>query len=355
MRNHKKWIKQSLAHKFSRDDEGEEIVKQLLQQHPTPTEYDNGPHGNTLKRKHYLECVDKINNEYTPDLCGQIHAYGGGTLKGYNRQRNIMAKRWDADREEWEPRLIDVGDGEAGVPMPCLKEKRTVMRARDRACQVSGIRHLNEDGSAVVAWTYLEVIRRSIISKGTRWIKARGCRVKALVAGDAVQCNGKWTHITARVMGVFRDANSPFALWGMAHYLGGDDWEPLQEQCQGIFDAMRSLQQNGNKITITFPATATAAAEDVEVTVRQLLCADGAMLDAEEGGSGFTGDHSCVICQVAKSDLLNEKKKNAKYTTAIPQQPLPLTRTLAMQRGGLCSLFVLYVQKKIQLHQGLHQ
>ena len=201
--------------------------------------------------------------------------------------------------------------------MPCLKDHRTVTRARDRACQVSGIRHLNEDGSAVVAWTYLDVIRRSIISKGAPWIKARGCKVEALVAGDAVQCGEKWTHLTARVMGVFRDANSPLALWGMVHYLGGDDWEPLHEQCQGIFDAIRSLQQAGNKITITFPATATTAAEDVEVSVRTLLCADGAMLDAEEGGSGFTGDYPCVICQVAKRDLLDEKKVNTKYTTAI--------------------------------------
>ena len=116
MRNHKSWLIRSLEHKFSRDDEGATIVAKLL--YPSPTEYGNGPHGNTLKRKHYLECETKINNEYTPDLCGQIHAYGGGTLKGYNRQRNIMAKRWDADREEWEPRLIDVGDGEDGVPMP---------------------------------------------------------------------------------------------------------------------------------------------------------------------------------------------------------------------------------------------
>ena len=101
MRNHKSWLIRSLEHNFSRDDEGATIVAKLL--YPSPTEYGNGPHGNTLKRKHYLECVTKINNEYTPDLCGQIHAYGGGTMRGYNRQRNIMAKRWDADRKEWEP------------------------------------------------------------------------------------------------------------------------------------------------------------------------------------------------------------------------------------------------------------
>jgi hypothetical protein len=321
MRDHRKWLLKSLRQKFSRDEEGEDIIASLLQMHPKPAEYAAGPYGDSLKRLHYLECVASIEAVWTVAVCGQVYSYSGGSMNGYNRARKVMSMSYDPDSKLWNPRLIPVGDGLPGVPAPCLVEGRTIKRHRDESVPESGVRHLNQDGSAVVAWTYNDVLIRSIIGKGKEWLKARGNKVEYPISGDAHQGSGKkWSHVTARVMDVYHDASSPNALWGLVHYMGGDDWDCLDMQCTGVFYAMRQLRDHGDKVSIVFPATETEIEEEIEVTVKRLFCADGAMIDSEQGSSGFASKMPCPFCTApnnkTKKDLLNEKEPYEKKTLA---------------------------------------
>lgn len=133
------------------------------------------------------------------------------------------------------------------------------------------------------------------------------------------------THVCLKVIGATENDNSPSALWGLAHWQGGDDWESLHQHCKDIFAAVKTLQRHGY-IDIDFPS-ARRGTNTQRIRLDMFLCSDAAFLDAEEGGGGFCVEESCVICKCPKGEFgdsehkVNWPEKTAKYLANSSHMP----------------------------------
>lgn len=280
-----------------------------------------------FKRKwvmEYIETVEKTVN--TPARCAQMKAQGGCSGKGWDRLRAVASKNWKTSSNTYEPIVIDIGvEGQEGVRVPKQKCDQTLKSKQEKYCRTLGVRNISDDGSGVAMYTVVGAISRQCIEAGWNWCLNR--LVEVLYGGDAHRTRKKLNmcHITLKVIGATDNDNSPASLWGLSHWQGKDDWGSLNRYCQHIFDAIRLLEQTGY-VVVDFGSGGKK--REMKVKIDQFLCADGAFLDAEEGGSGFCVEESCVKCRCNKTDFGDSEhksdwpKKTATYLAHSSHMPL---------------------------------
>ena len=127
--------------------------------------------------------------------------------------------------------------------------------------------------------------------------------MEVLFSGDA-HCSlkrKKMTHFCLRLIGATENDNSPNSMWGLVHWQGNDDWKSISTHCRLLLDTIKLLQQDGSTIEVTFETD--SGSKKVVVKLDLLLCADGALLDSDIGGSGFCCEECCVICTCPKKEF----------------------------------------------------
>ena len=229
-----------------------------------------------LKRKHFIEYKTQVENVLTVERCAQMVNQGNVSVRGYDRMNNVMRKNWISEKDGHEEILIDVGDGQPGVPMPRFTCGKTIRKHREAECRAIGVRPLTEDGSAVQMYSFIDDIRRQLIMCDKEWCIGR--KIEVLFSGDA-HCTlkrRKMTHFCLRIIGATANDNSPDSLWGLVHYEGSDDWDSMKEQCVGIVGCMESIVAAGGKLDVLFDG------ESVTCDLDLIFCADGALLDGEQ-------------------------------------------------------------------------
>jgi hypothetical protein len=305
IKDHAKNANKYLKKTYSRDEEGPEIIEAIklkLNPHPTPTEYLAGRNGPAIRRICCTEYKKAVESEWSNEVCAQIYAYGGGTMRGYERGRRLEACKYDPDDLEWKKRRVDMGDGKLGVEFPTKKSERTLRRHRNMVADAIGIKPINDDGSAVAAYDFKGCVIDAILGMGLDWVERMmegGFHVEVVISGDAHggTAGAKFTSVCVTILGTCERANSPGSMRGLAHWLGGDDWENLHAYCTGVFEAIAEIKAANNLLTVYFPDES----KTVNVKVNVVLCADAMFLDGDLGHDGFAGTETCPWCRVISS------------------------------------------------------
>jgi hypothetical protein len=301
---HRAWARRVLMNVFAHDEDREEIVAKLV---PTAEQFEEMSR-RKFKRPWVEEYRAWLQEWWSVKRCAQGKYQGGESDRGYDRQRRVMTSgSYNEIADEYEMVHFDCGDGGEGVPLPQWHTRQQIAADRHKVAKEIGIKAQTADGSVVTGIEYTKALKLDCKRKGKEWCnkrKRKKAPVENLTSGDAAQSlkKRKLTHMCSKAIGTNQDDNSPWAMWGLFHWEGGDDWEEMEAACGGIWDGMEAILDAGKAVTVTF------GDERIEVPVDQLLTGDGAMLDAEQGGSGFAGPCPCVFCRVKKKDLAKETK-----------------------------------------------
>ena len=143
MNNHRAWVREHLEHVFSRDEEGPEIVQDLLNQYPKPEEYDTTSYGDKLRHLHFTQFAAEVENVWNTALCAQMYSYSGSSMRGYDRGRKVLESEYDESTGKWERRTIEVGGDQPPVPVPGFAQRQSIAKYRDAICSESGIQVSN--------------------------------------------------------------------------------------------------------------------------------------------------------------------------------------------------------------------
>lgn len=157
------------------------------------------------------------------------------------------------------------------------------------------------------------MIRREVKSAGLPWLTKRGMTVSVGSTWDAAGTTNRKqaSSMCGKVLDTKKDVNSPYALWGLCHWEGKDDWESVRTECRSVFEDQQAIIDNNNKLLIPFDDNTCGVCE-----VQQVLCADGAALNSATGGDGFHGVMPCLFCTKHKNNLAEETvspKKTRKW------------------------------------------
>jgi hypothetical protein len=295
MKRNREKIRKLLRGKFAHDADCEEIVTRLLHGEGYERQFEEAA-ARAFKRKWMLEYVDKVERKWTVHRCAQAKQQAGCSGRGWDRQWATLRKSWNTETGEYDTLLVTTGvEGDEGVPLPRAIGEQTLAKERDEFATSIGIRCLVTDDSAVAMYSVRMAITRQCVEAGWDWCLGRV--VEVLFSGDA-HCSlklKKMTHITLRCIGSTENDNSPDALWGLAHWQGGDDWAAMDAYCKDIQAAIEELKKEGCEIEVNF-----GKGKKMKVKLHLLMCADAAFLDSVNGGSGFTTVESCVICRCPK-------------------------------------------------------
>jgi hypothetical protein len=297
MKRNRMKLRTFLRGKLKNDEQAEEIIARLLHGEGYERQFKEAA-ARAFKREWMMEYKEKIEREvFTVHRCAQAKEQGGCSGRGWERQWSTLRKNWNTKTEEYDTVLISTGvEGGDGIPLPRAVGIKTIDKSRDESASKINIRCLVTDGSAVAMYSVQMAITQQCIEAGWDWCFNR--TVEVLFSGDA-HCTlklKKMTHITLRLIGSTENDNSPDALWGLAHWQGGDDWNAMSEFCQEIRAAIKEIRSRGH-IEVKFEN-----GKKIKVKLHLLLCADAAFLDSDIGGSGFTTPESCVLCRAPKTE-----------------------------------------------------
>jgi hypothetical protein len=288
-------MRKFLREKLKHDEDCDEIVTTLLEGGGYEKNF-TAMAERKFKRKWWVEYKEAIEkNVYTTERCAMMQEHTNMSGRAWDKLAEVERKNWNEKDSVYT--LVEISTGVPGdepVPLPRKKCTKTLKRAREKFASSINITRITDDGSAVAMYTITMAITRQCVDAGYEWCLNR--LVEILFSGDAhgTMKKKKMCHICLKVMGSCEFDNSPSALWGLAHWQGGDDWGSLSTHCSKILDSLRLLVQNGSKIKVTFGSNKT-----LDVNLDFLLTGDGAFLDACNGGSGYSGGKTrknCPIC-----------------------------------------------------------
>ena len=298
MKHHRKSLRLFLRSRMRCEAEAEEIIVKLMHGEAYDKKFEELA-AKKFKRKWLMEYKGAIEKEvFTVERCAQMKEEGGMSGKGWERMIAAYRKTWDTVNREYSPIGISTGvPGEDEMECPQPKCRNTLRRHLEKYSAHLGIKTLVADGSAVAMYTVVGAITQLCFDAGYAWCRNR--LVEILFSGDAhgTLRRKKMTHFCLKGVGAQTQDNSPYALWGLCHWQGGDDWDSLKEFCASAFDAIRLLQQNGSTVAVNFPEG------ELVVKLDLLLTSDAAFLDAEAGHTGFAVEESCVACKCPKAEF----------------------------------------------------
>ena len=301
MHHHRKRVQAFLEEKLACEPKKDEIIVKLLHGGGYERKF-KAAAAEKFKRVWWLEYKQKVEAHNTVIRCSQMKEQAMMSGRGWDRMNAVERKDWNSGKRIYEPVVIDTGvEGDEGVELPKRKCAKTLSNAMSKFAFSIGVRLLSTDGSAVAMYKVVDEITRQCVETGIQWCTDR--LVEVLFSGDA-HCSlkrKKMTHFCLRLIGATENDNSPNSMWGLVHWQGNDDWKSISTHCRLLLDAIKLLQQNGSTIEVTFETD--SGSKKVVVKLDLLLCADGALLDSDIGGSGFCCEECCVICTCPKKEF----------------------------------------------------